>query len=232
MTTPRSLPVGFWLVAMLAAACSPAGNSADGGVMGGAACSWPSTLDRSDASPGQCVAARAYLTCSAADGSGEGCLSDDVSQCPGPSATGQTYGNCQNLCGPQEYAVACGGPGPGPWPAPPAGCRNLPASPSGGTISCCPCEVDVGAAGAGGVGAQAQATFDCGGTATCATGSQVCESVAGGAPPGVNFYACIDMPSACAADQTCACVVDQLKGRGAGACSADGAAITVGISVP
>jgi len=93
------------------------------------------------------------------------------------------------------------------------------------------CDPASGQRGAGGASAGGT-TFDCGGAATCDATRQVCEHVAGGAPPGVDFYECIDTPPACAANQTCACVVEQLKGRGAGPCTADGIDITVGISVP
>jgi len=77
------------------------------------------------------------------------------------------------------------------------------------------------------------ATFDCGGATACQVGVQVCENVAGGAPPGVDFYACIATPPACRADPSCDCVLAQLKAaRGATTCSSNGGGLTVDISVP
>jgi len=178
------------------------------------------------------VAGRAYLSCTAEDGSGETCLTDDVTHCPDASATGKSYPTCQNRCSTDEYAVACGGPGPGPWPTPPAGCRVLTAGPGGGTVACCPCAPSSGAGGAGGA-ATPGSTFDCGGTTTCDATYQLCEQVAGGAPPGVDFSACIALPAACVSDRSCACAVAQLKPRGATSCeSSDGWSLTVQISVP
>ena len=201
-------------------------NAADGSTVL-AACGWPSSLDRTDAAGGQCVAARTYLSCSRSDGVGELCLSDDASQCPGPNAVGgESFGNCQDLCRPDEYAVACGGIGPGPWPSPPAECRALPPSPGGGSVACCPCASDAHPAPVDGE------IFDCGGTMTCDASSQICQHVGGGAPPGVNFYSCTEIPTECSGHLTCACVTTALLNRGAGACSAAGNQITVQINVP
>jgi len=74
--------------------------------------------------------------------------------------------------------------------------------------------------------------FDCGGTMTCDAASQICQHVAGGAPPGVNFYSCVEIPTECAGDLSCACVTTALRNRGAGGCSATGNQITVQINVP
>lgn len=104
-------------------------------------CTWPATFDPADATPGQCRAARVYLSCKGSNGGGEECLSDNLVECPGPNVTpGVSYSNCENQCQPGEYALACGDAGPGPWPQPPAVCRALPSGPGGGTFSCCPCE--------------------------------------------------------------------------------------------
>ena len=142
----RGLWVAAWLGAALAAGCSPAGGSQDGSVGATPACAWPSSwagLDAAVSSSGACVAGRAYLSCTAPDGSGEVCLTDDVTGCPEPNATGLHYGTCQNLCNAGEYALACGGPGPGPWPTPPPECRPAFSGPGGGTASCCPCQTSV-----------------------------------------------------------------------------------------
>ncbi len=125
-----------------------------------AACGWSPSLDRIDGSVVQCVAARTFLACSGSDGGGELCLSDDATQCPGLSGVvGESFGNCLDLCHPNEYAVACGGPGPGPWPSPPAECRGIPPGPGGGSVACCPCGADAHPLD------DAADVFDCGGTA-------------------------------------------------------------------
>src|SRR4030081_3933934 len=78
------------------------------------ACTWPASLDPSDASDGRCVAARAYLTCTAPGGGGAACISNDLTQCPG--SAGET---CEDQCHADEYGAACGKVGPGSSPAPP-----------------------------------------------------------------------------------------------------------------
>jgi hypothetical protein len=110
------------------------------------ACTWPASLDPIDASNGQCVAARVYLSCAGSNGGGEGCLSNDPTQCPGPNVTpGVTYSNCQNQCQAHEYAMVCGFIGPAPQDAsnsasnPPSGCRIVATNPSGSEPYCCPC---------------------------------------------------------------------------------------------
>jgi len=114
--------------------------SGDGGPSVLPQCSWPAAYGAADAAIGECQAARVYLHCQGSNGGGEGCLSDNPTECPGPNAMpGVTYSNCENQCNPDEYALGCGAPGPGPWPQPPTTCRMLPAGPGGGTISCCPC---------------------------------------------------------------------------------------------
>jgi hypothetical protein len=106
-------------------------------------CTWPASLDPVDGSSDACVAARTYLACQDSNGGGEDCLSNDPTQCPGPDLTaGVTYSACVDQCHANEYAVGCGGIGPGPSPSLPAGCRNLPAGPGGGSVGCCPCGSD------------------------------------------------------------------------------------------
>jgi hypothetical protein len=130
---------------VLLAACSSESQATNAqgtdAVTGLQACSWPAAVDAANVTAGQCVAARARLSCKGSNGGGEECLSSDAMHCPDSNTTpGVTYSDCTNLCQPDEYALACGGPGPGPWPEPPAACRTLPSGPGGGTISCCPCE--------------------------------------------------------------------------------------------
>jgi hypothetical protein len=103
-------------------------------------CEWPAAFDSPDAAAGQCRAARYYLSCQGSNGGVMECMSDSLTECPGPNITpGVTYSNCQNQCGFDEYALACGSVGPGPWPDPPATCRLLPPNPGGGRNACCPC---------------------------------------------------------------------------------------------
>jgi hypothetical protein len=116
-----------------------------------AACGWPATLaGLGEVAGNRCVAGRVYLSCSGSTGGGELCLSDDSTRCPGPNpVVGETFSNCQDQCHSEEYGVACGGPGPGLYPDPPAGCRQLPSGPGGGTVWCCPC-FDAGSPDSGG----------------------------------------------------------------------------------
>lgn len=140
----RSIGLGSLALLVCAAACgmnSGMHEQSDGNASALAACRWPASLDPADAAIGQCVAARTYLSCKGSKGGGQGCLSSDPTQCPGPNpVVGETFSACVDQCKANEYAVACGAAGPGPWPEPPTGCRVLPAGPGGGSISCCPRE--------------------------------------------------------------------------------------------
>jgi hypothetical protein len=127
------------LVSILLGACgsSSSGSKTDASP---STCTWPTIFEAADASPGQCRAARAYLSCQGSNGGGMLCLSNSATECPDPNQTPDVvYAACVNQCHEGEYALACGGIGPGPWPQPPATCRPLPPSPGGGSISCCPC---------------------------------------------------------------------------------------------
>jgi hypothetical protein len=53
-------------------------------------------------------------------------------------------------------------------------------------------------------------SFLCGSTVTCDGRSQVCEHVQGGVAPGVDFYACIPIPSVCDNTASCLCVTTAL----------------------
>jgi hypothetical protein len=124
-----------------------AGMSADAGATSGdasalPACTWPASLDPADADNGQCVAARVLLACTYANGVGEGCISNDPTQCPGPAQPDGPF-TCLDQCEPGEYAIRCGqvggGLAPPAPPPPPAGCRNMEATPGGIWFECCPC---------------------------------------------------------------------------------------------
>jgi hypothetical protein len=109
------------------------GSSVEPGAGGFPGCRWAASLD--DPGPGiqACFVGRALVRC--VDDAGAGCQWFSE----GPDACGSANGRaCQSLCGPDEYAVACGLPGP-QQQAPPE-CR-----PAGGTFEeyetlCCPCE--------------------------------------------------------------------------------------------
>lgn len=74
--------------------------------------------------------------------------------------------------------------------------------------------------------------FACGSASTCDGRTQLCEHVQGGAPPGVDMFACIAIPTACEHNVSCACVGDALSGRGATTCVATAGNLTVHIDVP
>jgi len=97
-------------------------------------CSWPSSLDASDAAQGQCRAARALVQCDLGGGVTEGGLSDDATRCSGGAAG-------HDLCNEDEYGAACGSVGPSQAVAddPPAGCRSKLMTPGGVAFFCCPC---------------------------------------------------------------------------------------------
>ena len=110
------------------------------------ACTWPAIYDTEAAASGAggaCFAGRAYLTCTSSNGGGEGCLSNNLTQCPGPSATGLTYSNCQDACQLDEYVLMCGSIGPpqagaSPTSTPPAACHLSSAiNPGGREPYCC-----------------------------------------------------------------------------------------------
>jgi hypothetical protein len=71
------------------------------------------------------------------------------------------------------------------------------------------------------------ASFVCG-NVVC-TDSQVCKSGSGGAYPGTTTYTCVDYPSQCASNRTCACVKPAL---GAQDCSTSNGDVTVDFDYP
>jgi hypothetical protein len=142
-----------------AGACAVLSAGKDtGGMAAAPQCQWPDSLN--DAGPGvrACAVGRAFVECTYPSGTACGvsasgtltelCISDDPTQCPkcGPPPSGAT---CHNRCGPNEYAVSCGGPPLPPLPDggvgsivyqdAPAGCVPAGSTPGGNTYSCCPC---------------------------------------------------------------------------------------------
>ncbi len=108
-------------------------EGADGG-----SCTWPASLDPTDASTGQCAAARSYLSCQGSNGVTELCLSNDPTQCPGPNLQPGVSFTCSDRCNTSEYGVECGfGPGPAPQAA--SNCRSMGITPGGTGFYCCPC---------------------------------------------------------------------------------------------
>jgi hypothetical protein len=137
----RALGVLFALACFWACNCQSSTTGVVDGAVTSRVCAWPASFDSADSSVGQCVAAQAYLSCRGSNGGGLDCLSNNLTECPGPNFTpGVSYSNCENQCHSDEYALACGSAGPRPWPQPPAVCRSLPSGPGGGSISCCPCD--------------------------------------------------------------------------------------------
>jgi len=215
---------------------TPGGEAGSAGAVGKllSACSFSKEVGEPAAGTKQlCSSAQTWLACRGSNGGGEGCLSDDPTQCPGPNpVVGVTFFDCQSECQPDEFGVSCGGPGPGPYPSPPSGCRGLLSGPGGGTRWCCPCGSGQSGAVLDAAAGDATDTFACGDAGTCGATSQVCEHVVGGVAPGVDYYACIPIPSACDTDVSCPCVESALRGRGAGNCSANGRELVVEILVP
>ena len=120
------------------------GSSGEAGAIVFPGCRRAASLD--DAGPGvhACTVGRALLQCIDDGGTICNCASDDPTSCPptnGEFTCGPPDGfTCQNLCGPAEYGVQCGGP-PLPPPnsivfqAPPAACGPRGARALHGDIS-------------------------------------------------------------------------------------------------
>lgn len=129
------------LLALLGCSAGSSANTATG--TGGdtlPACTRAAGLaDVDAAASGLCIAARAYVTCTFSNGGGEGCLSDDPTECPGSDPGGGTDPSCEDKCSAAEYGVACGGPGPTSSAQPPAGCQSAGTTPGGVEFFCCPC---------------------------------------------------------------------------------------------
>jgi hypothetical protein len=100
-------------------------------IVDGGSCIWPASLNPQDASDGQCIAARTFLTCTNAN-----CISDDLIRCSNPLVT--SSGTCQNRCSSTEYGLQCGKVGPSTFDVP-DGCRGITALPAGIGFYCCPC---------------------------------------------------------------------------------------------
>jgi hypothetical protein len=113
---PISFALGLVGVAsLLTAATGCTSTSSNAGEAAPSACQWPASLN--DAGPGACAVGLAYLKCTYESGvaggdmSGSGplfvgCLSNGATSCPGGGPPG---GTCTNMCGSNQYAVACGG---------------------------------------------------------------------------------------------------------------------------
>jgi hypothetical protein len=175
----------------LGGANGTAGARVDGGADALAACTWPASLDSQDAGAGACRPAHALLSCELGQIT-ELCLSDDPTKCPSDNVVPGATVACHDLCGQQEFAVACGSVGAGPTSDPPAGCHGAQVTPAGIVFYCCPC----GGVVAGG--------HDGGGTDTVEAGrapqnhranNAQCLDVA---PPGAAL--CPALPSAAASD--------------------------------
>ena len=132
------------LVLLAALACAGCASSSSGSGSGSgltAACNAPYGFPEAGAGVVACTVGRAYLECTSPQQTC-GCISDDLSQCPGCSPSkGFT---CTNKCSPGSYGVACGGP-PNPldggpnYQSLPSGCTNVGFTPGGSAFACCPC---------------------------------------------------------------------------------------------
>ncbi len=150
---PCVLLLGLGLAGLACSSSSSGGGiskSSDGGTSNDAAdasardsglpaCTWPANLG--DAAPGviACSVGRAAVWChpEAGVGVGCGCITDDPTSCPGCESPGYI---CQDSCGPNEYAVACGGPPAGNYQDVPDACVVTAYLPSGAEYACCPCQ--------------------------------------------------------------------------------------------
>src|ERR1017187_8197176 len=114
--TLRACPPAFIAAcSVLLSSCQGNSRSNNGALP---ACTWPASLDPTDADNGQCTAARTLLGCSGGDsGVQEGCISNDPTQCPaGPVTVPGVSFTCHDQCAPTEYGVVCGSIGPSAQP--------------------------------------------------------------------------------------------------------------------
>jgi hypothetical protein len=126
-------------------AVAPPSGGAGASVFPG--CRRAASLDDAGAGVQACFVGRALVQC--LDDGGAGCqwVSDGSTSCGldgpyGPNGYGPANGfACQNLCGPDEYAAACGGlPGQELQQAPPPECRHAGRVLEEFETFCCPCE--------------------------------------------------------------------------------------------
>lgn len=107
-----------------------------------AACPMLESLTSTDAARVNWGVGRVYLECKSTSGVTEGCITDDVTGCPGSvQATGEVIA-CSDRCANDEYGLSFGGIGPGatsPSIELPAGCRPVLLTPGGVGFTCCPC---------------------------------------------------------------------------------------------
>ncbi|MES1173008.1 MAG: hypothetical protein ABUL62_01675 [Myxococcales bacterium] len=96
-----------------------------------------------DAGSGACSVARAYVSCTSANG-GCLCLSDDPTTCSNCAAQFPGPLTCVSQCAASEYAVSCGGPpqpgGGTTYRDVPAACHVVASTPGGSQYACCPCQ--------------------------------------------------------------------------------------------
>jgi hypothetical protein len=121
-------------------------GSGEAGAVVFAGCREASTFDHTGPDVRACTVGRALLRCTGDAGLACVCASEDTAGClndVGIPWCGTAQGfTCQNLCGPAEYAVACGGPPlllPATYQVPPAACR-LGSANEEVQFFCCPCE--------------------------------------------------------------------------------------------
>ena len=109
------------------------------------ACPMLANLNSTNAAAVSWGSGRMLLNCTYTGGSTEGCLSNDVTGCPGPPLMTTTDGDlvgCSDLCAADEYGLSYGGVGPLAAPPSidlPTGCGSGRYTPAGVAFYCCPC---------------------------------------------------------------------------------------------
>ena len=141
------------LTSMLLAGTKVTGCGGDAATVadGGAPyrCAWPDRLNDAGPLVRACLVGHALVECTYPTGGRTLCTSDDPTQCADPTGVNPPPdgGTCANLCGPNEYAVACGGPPLFPLPDgavkmdedAPARCVLTGPQSNNYAFSCCPC---------------------------------------------------------------------------------------------
>jgi hypothetical protein len=102
-------------------------------------CKQSASLNEAGSGVQPCGMGRAIVKCMTPGGGGCLCVSDDPTGC-GEGCGEDSGATCENQCGPNEYAVSCGGVDPfGQFQDAPDACVQV-AGVEGLDFSCCPCQ--------------------------------------------------------------------------------------------
>jgi hypothetical protein len=146
--------------------------------------------------------------------------------CPGRPAScvsGTPGGQCGDALTPPTCVRGSWTCAPGTIPITECACVGRPPG------SGCVCTPSGWSCGGGDAGTDSGArTFACGERLTCRSNAQYCYVFIGGAPGSVPSYSCMDLPAACGATPTCAC----LPRNPAASCSMSGGDLTVRVAAP